>query len=553
MITKNTFLIISYTLLFYSVSLTLGFFSSYVLSKKNYNFRFPLFITAIQNLIHFILSNCVIAVEMVYRKFRCKKMKSEIGKCEENIKMKNGVKMYQEERRKGVGEEKGLEEGRNMGVLGEFQKNMEKDDNVIVHGEAINEGINSGFEEKNESNEKFNASEMTEINYDKEKNGIDKIKIEKIFTDRDDNDKLTDIIENQQLRLEEINFNDLEKGVILNQKTKSIEGHYDEMEKNIDSSISADQNSIYKNHIIKDSDSLPLNYSVDVGNDKKNTITFHTKDYADQLSLSNEFSETHSENVSKSGVPQYLVTIMPCAVSAALDIGMSSLALRSVTLAFYTMIKSSSPVFVLFSGFLFGIEKPSFKLFLTIFIIGAGVFVTTIKTDKVQSTNDLSLSKPTMLLLFASFMGGFRWAFVQYLLEKRKLKKKSIIYTIRDLCFPIGILLFTFSLYFEGFNNVIESEFFQNENAIRRNVIFILLSGILSFTLLVTEFLLVSKTSVVYLSVSGIVKELMIVFVSVCRKEIKFDTINYCGLGISVFGMVLYNLGRMKYNRRKES
>lgn len=397
MVRKDTLLIIFYTLLFYSISLTLGFFSSYVLSKKNYNFRFPLFITAIQNLIHLILSNCVIMVDRLYRKGFGEESKNAIGK-------------------KNKGDER----------LSESESAMSRS-------------------AENESDKLSSSEESIKMEIHKT-GGIE-------FVTKGPKSATKDICEIQQ----------------------------------------------------KTADSKPSGFAI----------------------------------------PQYFLTIMPCAIAAALDIGMSSHALRSVTLAFYTMIKSSSPVFVLLSGFLFGIERPSFKLFITIFIIGSGVFVTTIKTDKDTKSMELSLSKPTIFLLFASFMAGFRWSFVQYLLEKRTLRKRNIVFTIRELCLPIGILLFLFSLYFEGLTNIIESEFFQNENAIRKNITFIVLSGVLSFVLLVSEFLLVSKTSVVYLSVSGIVKELMIVFVSVCRKEINFDTINYCGLGISIAGMVLYNLTRL--------
>ncbi|KAM0684979.1 hypothetical protein COBT_003812, partial [Conglomerata obtusa] len=64
MLSKELSKIVLYTALFYVISLTLGFFSSYVLSKKNYNFRFPLFITAMQNLIHFAIAQfCMKLVE----------------------------------------------------------------------------------------------------------------------------------------------------------------------------------------------------------------------------------------------------------------------------------------------------------------------------------------------------------------------------------------------------------------------------------------------------------------------------------------------------------
>jgi solute carrier family 35 protein C2 len=228
-------------------------------------------------------------------------------------------------------------------------------------------------------------------------------------------------------------------------------------------------------------------------------------------------------------------------VTGAIDIGISSYSLRIVSLAFYTMVKSSAPVFVLLSGFVFGIEKPSFTLFLTIFTIGSGVFL----TSMTKTTFD---RKGFALILVASFMAGFRWAFIQYLMEKRKVKENGILTTVRGLCFPISLVLLILSLSFEGIKNILTSEFFNTNEAIQRNVVFILLSGSLSFFLLLSEFMLVSQTSVIFLSVSGIFKELVIVMWSVCRKDIILHGTNYLGLVITGLGILMYN-----YFRRKQT
>ncbi|TBU05370.1 putative sugar phosphate/phosphate translocator [Hamiltosporidium magnivora] len=238
-------------------------------------------------------------------------------------------------------------------------------------------------------------------------------------------------------------------------------------------------------------------------------------------------------------ITTYLTTTIPCAFTASLDIGISSYSLRIVSLAFYTMVKSSAPVFVLLSGFVFGVEEPSIKTFLTIFTIGSGIFLTTL-------TNTSFDKYGFFLISFASFMAGFRWAFVQFLIEKKKLQKNNILNTIRDLCLPICLLLLSLSLIFEGYTNIFTSEFFNTPNAIKKNVMVILGSGVLSFCLLCSEFLLVSYTSVVFLSVSGIFKELVIVFYSVCRKEVTMSRINYGGLFVSMVGMLMYNYCRKR-------
>ncbi|WUR02539.1 putative hexose phosphate translocator [Vairimorpha necatrix] len=236
---------------------------------------------------------------------------------------------------------------------------------------------------------------------------------------------------------------------------------------------------------------------------------------------------------------KFMYYTIPCAITGALDIGLSSFSLRNVSLAFYTMVKSSAPVFILLSGMVFGIEQPSVQFFLIIFSIGLGVFMTSFKNSNFDFTGFGIIS-------FASFMAGFRWAFIQYLLEKRGIKKGGMYGTIRDLSLPISFILCIMSYYYEGFYEIIQSEFFNNTRSAMKNLGFIIGIGIFSFLLICSEFTLVSKTSVVFLSISSIIKELVIIFISLFRKEIELNGVNYIGLGISILGILFYNIKRQK-------
>lgn len=239
----------------------------------------------------------------------------------------------------------------------------------------------------------------------------------------------------------------------------------------------------------------------------------------------------------KASRPRYFGSAFPCAVAGAVEIGLSSMSLRFVTLAFYTMVKSSAPVFILLSGFAFGIERPSIPFFLTIFTIGAGVFLTTIKNTNFDVFGFGVIS-------FASFMAGFRWAFVQYLIKSQTARKKGIFATMRDLCLPISFLLLLISFSVEGVMEIATSSFFNTFHAAVKNFGFICLCGLLSFALLCAEFVLVSETSVVFLSVAGIVKELIIIFYAIATDEIALSRLNYAGLGVSIAGILVYNFSR---------
>ena len=62
---------------------------------------------------------------------------------------------------------------------------------------------------------------------------------------------------------------------------------------------------------------------------------------------------------------------IPCGVITAADIGMSNLSLVRIAVTFYTMIKSSAPIWVLLSGFIFGLFP------ITPTLIMVGLLITT--------------------------------------------------------------------------------------------------------------------------------------------------------------------------------
>ncbi|EPR78342.1 Triose phosphate transporter [Spraguea lophii 42_110] len=217
-----------------------------------------------------------------------------------------------------------------------------------------------------------------------------------------------------------------------------------------------------------------------------------------------------------------------CSLSSAIDIGLSTYSLRIVSLAYYTMVKSSSPIFMLLCGFVFGIEKPCISTFLTIFTIGIGVFLT--------SLTKIFYFKGFIIILIASFTAGFRWSFVQYIIHKHQ---SHVLVTIQELSLPISFFLLMFCQYQEGLTNIISSEFFKR-NSININITFLLISGVLSFLLILSEFLVVKRTSVLFLSISGIGKELIIILYSVVKKKIELTSVNYMGLVISVIGICMF-------------
>ncbi|KRH93813.1 hypothetical protein M153_5490004962 [Pseudoloma neurophilia] len=100
------------------------------------------------------------------------------------------------------------------------------------------------------------------------------------------------------------------------------------------------------------------------------------------------------------------LNILPCTIMDMLDIILSTICLQNVSLALYTMIKSSSPIFILLSSFLINNEPVSFKSFFIIVIIGIGTFLLTYKKC---STYDMY----SILTLISTAVSGIRWSDIQ--------------------------------------------------------------------------------------------------------------------------------------------
>ncbi|KAI5481797.1 nucleotide-sugar transporter [Pseudohyphozyma bogoriensis] len=233
--------------------------------------------------------------------------------------------------------------------------------------------------------------------------------------------------------------------------------------------------------------------------------------------------------------------VVPCGVATGLDIGLSNLSLRSITLSFYTMCKSSSLAFVLLFAFAFRLERPSWKLAGIIVIITGGVIL------MVSTETQFDLAG-MVEVLSASALGGLRWSLTQILLDKESMGMGNPIATLFWLAPIMGVTLATTSMIVDGWGNVFSHpEFFGSFWRTLKTAGAIFLPGVLAFSMNVTEFGLIQRTSVVTLSVAGIFKEVAVIFLSMFIFHDQLTPINVSGLVVTLFGIALYNY--LKYEQ----
>lgn len=107
---------------------------------------------------------------------------------------------------------------------------------------------------------------------------------------------------------------------------------------------------------------------------------------------------------------KYDLNTIICAIATGLEIGLSNFSLQTISISFYTMVKSGTPVFVLLFAFLTGLESPSWKLTAVIFIIVFGVLLMVLDDTTFSLTGYLEVQSATIL-------AGLRWSLTQILLS----------------------------------------------------------------------------------------------------------------------------------------
>ncbi|CAG8471463.1 15889_t:CDS:2 [Acaulospora morrowiae] len=230
----------------------------------------------------------------------------------------------------------------------------------------------------------------------------------------------------------------------------------------------------------------------------------------------------------------YLSRVVPCALTAAFEICMANASLVFITLSFYTMVKSSTPIWVLMFAFIFRLEQPRVILVFIIFVISTGVVMTVFGETQFNLIGFL-------LVLGASVVSGLRWSLTQILLQKESSMNDPVatLYYISPVMFSTMSIL---SLLLENPYHVFTtSEHFKDFETSISTFALMMSGGLLAFFMTLSEFALIKNTSTVTLSVAGISKEIVMITLSVLIYHDKLTSLNVLGLFVSISGIAGYN------------
>ncbi|KAK9405097.1 solute carrier family 35 member C2 [Crotalus adamanteus] len=233
--------------------------------------------------------------------------------------------------------------------------------------------------------------------------------------------------------------------------------------------------------------------------------------------------------------PAYLRQVAPTALSTALDVGLSNWSFLYITVSLYTMTKSSAVLFILLFSLIFKLEEPRAALVLVVLLISVGLFLFTYKSTQFDTEG-------FVMVLGASFLGGIRWTRTQILLQKDELGLQNPIDTMFHLQPAMFLSLFPLFAVFEGLPlSASEKLFrFQEVHLLVDLLGKLVLGGLLAFGLGFSEFLLVSRTSSLTFSISGIFKEVCTLFLAAHLMGDQLTPLNWLGFAVCLLGISLH-------------
>ncbi|KAI0321234.1 triose-phosphate transporter family-domain-containing protein [Amylostereum chailletii] len=235
---------------------------------------------------------------------------------------------------------------------------------------------------------------------------------------------------------------------------------------------------------------------------------------------------------------------VPTAVTTGLDIGLSNLSLRTITLSFYTMCKSSSLIFVLLFAFLFRLEAFSFRLIGVIFLIFSGVLL-------MVATETHFVLSGLILVLSASALGGLRWALTQLLMRDKKVGMDNPAAAIFWLSPIMGLTVGLVSIFLDSWSTLLDGPFFDGMSTSLRTLFLLFLPGTLAFGMVLSEYSIIQRTGVIPMSIAGIAKEVATISFSAWFFGDELTPLNITGVAITVCGIALFTYH--KYRRTIDS
>ncbi|KAF4452465.1 hypothetical protein F53441_4670 [Fusarium austroafricanum] len=224
----------------------------------------------------------------------------------------------------------------------------------------------------------------------------------------------------------------------------------------------------------------------------------------------------------------YMRAVVPIGIFFSLSLICGNLTYLYLSVAFIQMLKATTPVAVLISGWILGVSAPNLKQFLNVSAIVVGVII--------ASMGEIHFV--TVGVLFQ--MGGIifealRLTMVQRLLSSADYKMDPLVslYYFAPICAVMnGVVALIWEIPKCSMAEVYHVGLFT-----------FFLNGLCAFMLNVSVVFLIGKTSAVVLTLCGVLKDILLVIASMMIWGTQVTALQFFGYSIALGGMVYYKLG----------
>ncbi|ROV89520.1 hypothetical protein VSDG_08491 [Cytospora chrysosperma] len=224
-------------------------------------------------------------------------------------------------------------------------------------------------------------------------------------------------------------------------------------------------------------------------------------------------------------------TIVPIGVLFSLSLVSGNLAYLSLSVSFIQMLKATTAVATLLATWAFGVASPNLKVLGNVSVIVIGVVI--------ASFGEIQFD----LLGFIYQMGGvvfeaLRLVMVQRLLSSGDFKMDPLVslYYFAPACAVTNAI----------FTMLVEAPRMTMGDIYSVGLFVLMANACVAFLLNVSGVLLIGKTNAVVLTMSGILKDVLLVFASMIIFRDPVTGQQFFGYSISLAGLVYYRLGAEK-------
>ncbi|EWG43145.1 hypothetical protein FVEG_04740 [Fusarium verticillioides 7600] len=224
----------------------------------------------------------------------------------------------------------------------------------------------------------------------------------------------------------------------------------------------------------------------------------------------------------------YIRTILPIGVLYSASLVFSNIVYLYLSVAFIQMLKSTGPVCTLVASWVWGVAQPDSKTFGNIMLIVAGV--------AISSFGEIEFSWWGFLFqMCGTIAEAVRVVMIQVMLSAEGLRMDPLVglYYYAPVCTLMNMFVVLFS----------EGPRFKWEDAAQAGYGVLLANACLAFFLNVISVFLIGKTSGLVMTLSGILKSILLVAASVLLWGTHISLTQTLGYAVALMGLVLYSIG----------